>query len=433
MPGKRLCFLAAHPTAAQALQTLVHPPSPWVPVPATALPARLARHPGSWAVVTRFAPGAPPDWAAWAAACRTADPTARILVLVGVLDGRGQAVATACEAAGLDVLPGAQIAPDAVQTWLDTPAGIPVDAPPPAPPIPEPAAPVAAARPEPEAPSEAAAAPLPWEDTPVLVVASGKAGVGKTSTAANLLAAARALGVEPVAGLDLDAPKPDLWYTFQDPDRPQPDLRRLLATVVEPEQDPLTPTDLRLVADWMERLPWAAPGVHLVPGPVRDLTPAVVPAPVADALLDLLRRRHRLVVVDTAWDLGDPGTLRALERASAIVVVSTPDPGAELQTAWYLHQLAQFAAIRAPRRLLVVRRSPTGGGRDPGDLARTLGLPLLGVVPYDARQPLAWDRHQPVAWGQRRGPWTTLLRRLLAVPAPAARGWRFGRRQRLLG
>lgn len=422
-------------------------------------------------VVARFLPQ-PPAWGDWARAVRALRPDLPVVGLAGRDDEEGRAMAAAFRAAGYPILVGDRVPVARLQQALRTAADGPGTGTPPAgergrrapaAPAPGPAtamppgaaaqaavareAPPGAAAQEPAAvaegaglPPDAAAsagggadvglpeAPAPLAPmggpAPVVVVASGKAGVGKTTVVANLLAALHTLGIAQVAGVDLDAAKPDLWFQFRDPEQPAPDLRQLLATLagVTEERETLDRADAGLVADWIGNLAPVAPGILAVPGPVRDLAPVTIPPAVALEIVRQAQARAQLVLVDTAWDVADAATLAVLHAATRILVVTTPDPAAEYQTAWFLQQL-EWLHVEAPQQLVVVRRAQKAAGRSPAELAESLRRPLLGEVGFDPALARAWGQRRPPAWGQRRGIWPALARRL-ATPPARRRWWR---------
>ena len=270
----------------------------------------------------------------------------------------------------------------------------------------------------------------------VVAVVSGKANVGKTAIAANLLVAGRERGA---IGIDLDAAKPDLLLQFV-PEQGQPaDLRDLLNTLnlapTPAGRAALDRNDLGLLAEWMDKLPEVMAGVTVVPGPSRDLAYTEVPPALVEALVARAATKARLVVLDSAFEIADQSGLDALYRADTLLVVTTPDQGAVYQTAWFLEQLE---ALRVPRgkMRLVVTHAGQKGQRGAAEIAQALRLPLALQTPHDpARYETARVGRKPVALREgEQGPYHRLLTQLVAAEAegaggPASRRRWFGRRR----
>ena len=211
--------------------------------------------------------------------------------------------------------------------------------------------------------------------TRVLAVASGKGGVGKSSVTVNLAAALAALGRE-VGVLDADI------YGHSVPRMLGISQRPVVVDklIVPPVSHGLRLMSIGFFLDENQPVMWRGPMLH---------------------------RAHEQYLQDVHWGDVDvllvdmpPGTGdvsislgQLLPRAEA-VVVTTPQPLAQ--------EVASRAAMMAKKtglRLLGVVENMTsdvfgtGGGER---LAAELGVPLLGVVPLDARVREAGDAGTPV-------------------------------------
>ena len=247
---------------------------------------------------------------------------------------------------------------------------------------------------------------------PVLAIASGKGGVGKSTVAANLAVALARLGH--VVGV-LDA---DVWGFS---------LARLLgvegpveavAGRMRPVRRPVGPGELRvlamgLLAQEERALAW------------RGL---VVQKAVAQFLEDADWSGIDYLVVDTPPGTGDvPMTLARLLPRLGVVLVTTPSRAATGVAA----RTADFARGHHLRLLGVVENmapatSASGEefapfGRDGGrELAESLGVELLASIPLDHALAQAGDEGRPLALEGDGGAFGALARRLRDDVAPPA-------------
>ncbi len=357
-------------------------------------------------------------------AWRRAAPQTRFVWLLGDIDDEARALVRAAAQYGMyNMVAGNDLqVPDLVaamtetRSWADIAAWMPEG-------FQEPAATRMAL--QPSAPSSQTVPATPQVVTryaQVVAVVSGKANVGKTAVAANLLVAGRELGA---IGIDLDAAKPDLLLQFV-PEASQPaDLRDLLNTLNLPPNShgraELDRNDLGLLAEWMDKLPEVMPGVTVVPGPSRDLAYTEVPPALVEALVARAATKARLVVLDSAFEIADQAGLDALYRADTLLVVTTPDQGAVYQTAWFLEQLE---ALRVPRGKMQLAVTHTGqkGQRGAGEIAQALRLPLVLQTSHDpAHYEAARVGRKPVALREgERGAYHQLLGRLVAAASDLA-------------
>jgi ATP-binding protein involved in chromosome partitioning len=211
--------------------------------------------------------------------------------------------------------------------------------------------------------------------TRVLAVASGKGGVGKSSLTVNLAAALAAMGQE-VGILDADIYGHSIPHMLGIAQKP---------VVVDKLIVPPVAHDLRLMSigfflDDNQPVMWRGPMLHRA---------------LEQFLQDVHWGELDVLVVDMPPGTGDVSISlgQLLPRAEAIIV-TTPQPLAQ--------EVASRAAIMAQKtgmRVVGVIENMTselfgsGGGER---LAASLGVPLLGTVPLDARIREAADAGVPL-------------------------------------
>ena len=138
-----------------------------------------------------------------------------------------------------------------------------------------------------------------------------------------------------------------------------------------------------------------------------------VPVSAVDSVLSAGRRAHDLVVVDLPRQVDDAS--RSVLTAAGTVLLVVP---AEVRAAASASRVAAALGVLCSD-LRVVTRGPSPGGLTGEQIARALGLPLLGHLKVEPGLEVALERGQPPA---RRGrtPLTTLCGQLLDELLPAA-------------
>ncbi|MFB6080375.1 MAG: cell division ATPase MinD, partial [Haloferacaceae archaeon] len=224
----------------------------------------------------------------------------------------------------------------------------------------------------------------------VYAVASGKGGVGKTTTTANLGAALAAAGHR-TAVVDADLGMANLGAAFGLADD-GPTLHDVLAGV----------------ATVTESIREAADGLAVVPGSrALDAFADASPDGLAD-VLGTLADEYEYVVVDTGAGLSTD-SLEPLRAADEVVLVTTPERAA-------LDDTTKTAAVTrrlgTPLRGYVLVR----GGDEAGERARDrLDGDVLGTIPDDPTVSDALAAGKPLAAYAPRSPATGAYRRLAAT------------------
>lgn len=212
--------------------------------------------------------------------------------------------------------------------------------------------------------------------TVTLAVASAKGGVGKTTTGIGLGGALAGRGHR--TGL-------------VECDLATANVTDQLALEGDPEEG-ATLHDLLADGATLRRVRYAAPGgFEVVPaGTDLDGFAAADPRELEAGLAEL--EGYDYVLLDTGPGVSDE-TLRAMELADAVILVSTPRPGSVRDTAKTLELLDRAGGTPAG---LVLTRSGSGVSPSGEEIAEFLGVDLLGQIPEDEAIPAAQDAGQPV-------------------------------------
>jgi ATP-binding protein involved in chromosome partitioning len=211
--------------------------------------------------------------------------------------------------------------------------------------------------------------------TRVLAVASGKGGVGKSSLAVNL-AAALSLQGQSVGILDADVYGHSIPHLLGTRQRPVLVDRM----IVPPVAHGLHLMSIGFFLDDNAPVMWRGPMLHRA---------------LEQFLSDVHWPKLDTLIVDMPPGTGDVSiSLGQLLPRAEVVVVTTPQPLAQ--------EVASRAATMAQKtnmRLIGVVENMAGetfGSGGGASLARSLGVPLLGVVPLDARVRERGDAGEPL-------------------------------------
>jgi ATP-binding protein involved in chromosome partitioning len=219
----------------------------------------------------------------------------------------------------------------------------------------------------------------------MVAVASGKGGVGKSTTAANLAVALAAAGHK-VGLLDADVFGPSVPTLFGVTERPQTEGRVLKPLM----RHGIALMSLGFLVEAETAMIWRGP---------------MVMSAVTQLLRDVAWGALDVLVIDMPPGTGDTQlTLAQNARLSGAVIVSTPQ---DLALADARRGVAMFAKVNVPVLGIVENMSyflcPHCGGRT--DLfghggahaeAERLGVPFLGEIPLDAEIRALSDSGSPV-------------------------------------
>jgi septum site-determining protein MinD len=232
----------------------------------------------------------------------------------------------------------------------------------------------------------------------VLTVASGKGGVGKTTTAVNLSIALWQEG-NTVALVDADLEMANLAAVLSI--EPGPTLHDVLAGEATAEEAVVEAKNGDLLV---------LPGTSDLAG-FADADPGRLQLVVSD-----LADRCDYVIVDTGAGLSYEDVL-PLGMADAVLLVTTPDPAAIGDTRKTL-QLAGL--VDAPVLGVVVTRALEA--TDAPSIARQLDTALLGRIPEDAAVTESAIRGDPLESHAPHAPATVAYRELAETIVDAVRG-----------
>jgi len=245
-------------------------------------------------------------------------------------------------------------------------------------------------------------------DHRVIIVASPKGGVGKTTVSTNLAIGLARSGEGSTVIVDLDVQFGDVASALaMAPEYTLPDTVHGAAS-----NDPL------VLKTFLGRHP---SGLFVVAGSDSPAAGDAVTAQQVARLIDTLSQEFRYVVVDTAPGLADH-TLVALERATDLVLVSSMDVPGVRGMRKELNVLEELSLIPAGRHLVLNMADPAGA-LSMADVTTTIGSPLDVVLPRSTAVPLSTNTGIPLLESEARDAVTkglqTLLGRLLPGQADA--------------
>jgi len=262
-----------------------------------------------------------------------------------------------------------------------------------------------------EARREAAQVPAaPETDHRVVIVASPKGGVGKTTISTNLAVGLAQSGLGSTVVVDLDIQFGDVASALaMAPEYTLPDTVHGAAS-----SDPL------VLKTFLGRHP---SGLYVVAGADSPAAGDAVTAEQVGRLIDTLAREFRFVVVDTAPGLSDH-TLVALERATDLVLVSSMDVPGVRGMRKELDVLQELDLVPAGRHLVLNMADPAGA-LSMSDVVTTIGAPLDVVLPRSNAVSLSTNTGVPLLESGARDAvgrgLQTLLGRFLPEQEAAAR------------
>jgi septum site-determining protein MinD len=214
----------------------------------------------------------------------------------------------------------------------------------------------------------------------ILTVTSGKGGVGKTTTTANVAAGLALMGKRVVA-IDTDIGLRNLDVVLGLENRIVFDLVSVVEGRCLARQALIK--DKRLTA------------LYLLPASQTHDKSAVLPQEMV-RVCDDLRPDFDFILIDCPAGI-EQGFQNALAPADQVIVVTTPDVSA-VQDADRVIGLIETAKKPTPR-LIINRLRPNMVKRkdmmDAHDIQELLGIPILGVIPEDEGVIISTNRGEP--------------------------------------
>jgi pilus assembly protein CpaE len=236
----------------------------------------------------------------------------------------------------------------------------------------------------------------------LIVVASPKGGVGKTTSAANLAAVLAESAPWEVVLADLDLQFGDISATLDI----RPDHTIADAFAAGGSDSMLVRTLLSVHAD----------GFYVLCGADGPADSGGVTGDQVRKLLNQLSASFRFVIVDTSAGLLEE-TLSSLEEASDVVFVTALDVATLRATRKELDVLTDLGLMPGSRHVLL-NRSDRRTGLTVRDAERMLGVPVDAVVPLSDKIPLAGNHGELAVRAKRsslRSPLETIVDRICDV------------------
>jgi pilus assembly protein CpaE len=239
----------------------------------------------------------------------------------------------------------------------------------------------------------------------VVVVASPKGGVGKTTVSTNLAVGLARSGAGATVIVDLDVQFGDVASALAlAPEYSLPDTVHGAAS-----NDPL------VLKTFLTRHP---SGLYVVAGSESPAAGDAVTAEQVGRLIDTLSREFRYVVIDTAPGLSDH-TLMALEKSTDLVLMSSMDVPGVRGLRKELDVLQELNLVPQGRHLLL-NMADTGGALSMSDVEATIGVPLDLVLPRTPAVPLSTNTGAPLLESGSRDAVARGLQKLLDRLLPDA-------------
>jgi septum site-determining protein MinD len=244
--------------------------------------------------------------------------------------------------------------------------------------------------------------------TRIITITSGKGGVGKTTTTANLGVALASLGQRVVVvDTDVGLRNLDILLGLQN---------RIIYDVVDVIEGRCRLRQA-LIRDRVQ------PELYLLPASQTREKSAVRPSDLS-RVCDQLQGSADIVLLDSPAGI-EHGFRIAVAPASEFVVVTTPDQPA-IQDADRVLGILEESDRRCLGLVVnrvhpdMIRRQETPS---PEEIAAMLSIPLLGAIPDDDQIMLANTRGEPIAHDRDSGPgslFVNVARRLLGEEIPVA-------------
>lgn len=241
----------------------------------------------------------------------------------------------------------------------------------------------------------------------VITVASPKGGVGKTTIATNLAVGLAGQSPQGTVLLDLDLQFGDVGAALD----------------LEPAStlgDLVTGAAARDVIAMKSLLSRHGSGLHVIPGVASPVEADRITTAQVSALVELLKREFRYVVIDTAPGLGEQ-TLAALDHTTDLVLVTGLDVPGVRGLRKELALLDELDLHPATRHV-VVNMADTSGGLSVADVEATIGRGVDLVVPRSRKVVRSTNEGRPIVLGQPRDAVSKGLQTLISRLAPVTDG-----------
>ncbi len=255
-----------------------------------------------------------------------------------------------------------------------------------------------------------AATPRESESGRIIVIASPKGGVGKSTIASNLMIALAARAPMQTVLVDLDVQFGDAANLL--------DLKP--AHSLEDAFGPAAALDTLILKTFLTVHP---SGFYVLCGAESPTVGDRVEAAHVRRLLSQLASQFRYVVVDTSAGLSEH-TLAALEEANDVVLVSSMDVTSIRALRREVDLLGELELLPTSRHL-VVNFTDRRSGLTDRDIENVIGMPVAVSIARSADAPLAGNRGEPLMLAKRPGPVATgivQLADLLVAGGPTASG-----------
>jgi len=222
----------------------------------------------------------------------------------------------------------------------------------------------------------------------VIVVASPKGGVGKTTTAVNVAALLAEAAPGEVVVLDLDLQFGDVAatldltspYTISDAFASGADDSMRLRTLLVPHDA----------------------GFYVLCGSEDPAENGRVTGDQIRKLVHHYSSSFRYVIIDTPGGLHEE-TLSSLEEATDLIMVAALDVSTLRAVRREIEVLAQLSLL-PPRRHIILNRVDRRTGLSERDAERIIGLPIDVVIPASERVPMSANRGELAVASHRRNP-----------------------------
>ncbi len=238
----------------------------------------------------------------------------------------------------------------------------------------------------------------------VITITSGKGGVGKTTTTANLSAALAMLGKK-ICCIDADIALHNLDLVLGMENRIVYDIVDVVEGRCKPRQALIRHKHL--------------PELYLIPAAqTRDKT-AVSPSQMVQVVKDLATE-FDFIVIDSPAGI-ERGFRNAVAPAHEVLIVTNPEVSA-VRDADRIIGLIEADSRRIPMRLVINRVKPDmvrrGDMLSPDDVIDILAIKLIGVVPDDETVLIASNKGAPDPNSRAGQAFRNIARRLMGEEVP---------------